>query len=144
MSAVKAYDFLSKRLEQKGWLQIGDAFSLNDAASSQFSRSYLLQFSGSIVTEQGDRSLIANHSFTLFLLLSGWQRDLQSIKDAMMTGEKAIQELLDPVGMAQDGILAVTLNSYELSPFDDASNDDKLLFVAEFSVKNALCIGNNN
>lgn len=144
MGAVKAYDFLSKRLEQKGWLQLGDAFSLNDAASSQFSQSYLLQFSGSTVTEQGDRSLIANHSFTLFLLLSGWQRDLHSIKDAMMTGEKAIQELLDPVGMSHDGILAVTLNSYELSPFDDASNDDKLLFVAELSVKNAICIGNNN
>lgn len=144
MSATKAYDFLAKRLEAKGWLQVGDAFSFNDAASSLFSKSYLLQFSGSTVTEQGDRAIIANHSFTLYLLLNGWQRDLQSIKEAMATGEKAIQDLLEPVGMAQEGILAVTLQSYELAPFDDASNDDKLLFVAELAVKNALCIGNNN
>lgn len=140
MSSVAAYNFLSKRLELAGWHSIPDTFQFENAASSLFySKSYLLQFNSSRSTEQGNKSAILEHDFTLILLLSGNSRDLQSVKYAISLGEDLLKQLLNPVGLLEGNILALTLNSYELSPFDDES-DDKLIFTASLTVKNVMCL----
>lgn len=137
---IKAYEFLEKRLDSVGLKPVTDAFSASNAPSSYFDGRYLLQINKSTVDETGDKSLIVTHSFTLNILLSGWQRDLSSIKAALLRGENVIKKIVNPVGFVTDGVLAVTIGNYELVPFDEETNDDKMVFIAEVFVKNAICI----